>query len=80
MLHPFVQVQVRLRRESNARVLAAMSTDDREAWFSRVDASIARCDAVHENNWVRYVELGGDIEIARKADPLSFPLDLGDLD
>lgn len=78
-LHPFTQIHMQHRREDIARGLAARPKAEVDAIFDRFDQSCARVDAIKEGDWVRYVALGGNPEIARKADPLSFPLTIDDL-
>jgi hypothetical protein len=80
MLHPFTQIHMQQNREDIARGLAARPREEVEAIFAKCQASFDRVAAFESGDWVRYVELGGDIEIARRADPLSFPLDIADFD
>lgn len=60
--HPY-EHKLRYMAATNQRAdaLRAMSQEDRDAWFARVDATIARIDAVKAQDWEAYVNLGGEI-------------------
>lgn len=60
--HPYMhKIQYAAATNARAESLAAMSQEDRDAWFARVDATLARCDAIKAQDWEAYVNLGGDI-------------------
>jgi hypothetical protein len=46
--------------QQRVAALRAMSEEDRNAWFDRMDAIFTRTDYIKEGNWRAYVQAGGE--------------------
>ena len=60
------EMHYRMAQERNVRLngLLAMTPEQRQEWFDRVDRTIARTDALNAQNWAMYLYLGGEATAA----------------